>query len=300
MLALLMVATTGAWAQESEYIDLTTVNYKIWTLDAMPEYAVEMEVEYETELELANAGDNSQKLFEWDECEANVTLKDRTLTKSGEWNTLCLPFSLASFTGTPLEGAVVKELNTSTSNLASDGTLTLNFTTVSSITAGKPYIVKWTDTSGTVSDPVFNDVEIDATAPTPVEFANNANAGGNCQFVGQYSPFTIGDTSTDTFDGDLKEIIMLGSGSMLGYSKNERTLKTFRCHFYVPAKGGFVGARAFVMDFGDGIEKTGIIGVTTGQVSSDDATYMLDGRRINGQPTQKGMYIMNGRKVVIK
>jgi hypothetical protein len=32
----------------------------------------------------------------------------------------------------------------------------------------------------------------------------------------------------------------------------------------------------------------------------DDQWYTLDGRRINGQPTQKGLYIINGKKVVIK
>jgi len=28
--------------------------------------------------------------------------------------------------------------------------------------------------------------------------------------------------------------------------------------------------------------------------------YTLDGRRINGQPTAKGVYIVNGKKVIIK
>ena len=304
MLALLMAATTGAWAQEPEYIDLTTTDYKTWTLDAMPAYAVGLIVEYETELALADASSNAQKLFEWDECEANVTITDRTLSKLGEWNTLCLPFNVTAAqmaeTTHPLYGAIIKELNTSTSSLGSDGTLTLIFTTANSITAGKPYLVKWENASGTVSDPVFNDVEIDATAPTPVEFANNANTGGSCQFVGQYSPFSIGDTDNGDFDGDLNEIILLGSGSQLGYSKNARTLKTFRCHFVVPAKDGNAGARAFMLDFGDG-EATGIIAIDADEATpADDAIYTLDGRRIEGMPTVPGVYIVNGKKLIIK
>lgn len=161
--------------------------------------------------------------------------------------------------------------------------------------------MKWEDASGSVSNPVFTNVIIDATAPTPVTFANNANKGGDCKFVGQYSPFSIvasGATGND--QGNLNEILMLGSGSTLGYSKNPRTLKTFRCHFYVPANGG-AGARAFVMDFGDGDgEQTGIISITADQRSTDGATYTLDGRKLNGKPTAKGVYIQNGRKVVIK
>jgi hypothetical protein len=159
--------------------------------------------------------------------------------------------------------------------------------------------VKWEGASGSVSNPVFNYVTINATAPTAVTFANNANAGGDCKFVGQYSPFSIGDTSNGTFDGDLNEILMLGSGSTLGYSKNARTLKTFRCHFFVPANENVQAASDFVLDFGDG-SITGITSITADQRSTDGATYTLDGRKLNGKPTAKGVYIQNGRKVVIK
>jgi alpha-amylase len=35
-------------------------------------------------------------------------------------------------------------------------------------------------------------------------------------------------------------------------------------------------------------------------MGNDGVWHTLDGRRIEGQPTQKGVYIVNGRKVVIK
>ena len=263
---------------------------------------------YDYRLELSNNADNSAAIAAAANGKVyNVTLSGRTLSKSGDdWNTLCLPFNVSAeqMTATthPLYGAIIKELNATTSNLASNGTLTLNFTTANSIEAGKPYIVKWEGASGSVSNPVFTNVIIDATAPTPVTFANNANTGGDCKFVGQYSPFSIvasGATGND--QGNLNEILMLGSGSTLGYSKNERLLKTFRCHFFVPANDGVQLARAFVLDFGDGSsELTGIISITADQRSTDGATYTLDGRKLNGKPTAKGVYIQNGRKVVIK
>jgi hypothetical protein len=31
-----------------------------------------------------------------------------------------------------------------------------------------------------------------------------------------------------------------------------------------------------------------------------DVWYTIDGRRLSGKPTQKGLYIVNGKKVVIK
>ena len=56
------------------------------------------------------------------------------------------------------------------------------------------------------------------------------------------------------------------------------------------------------MNFGDG-ETTGIVSMEDGgwkMEDVNDAWYSIDGRKLNGEPTQKGVYINNGRKVVIK
>lgn len=96
------------------------------------------------ELELADNADNSTVIDNNHGVTSTVTLQGRTLYKDGDWNTLCLPFDVTDFTGTPLEGATVKELLT-TSNLDNTGKLTLNFSDdLTAIEAGKPYIVKWT------------------------------------------------------------------------------------------------------------------------------------------------------------
>ena len=246
---------------------------------------------YHAPIELANDAVNTTTISDWENIPTHITLADRTLTKDGNWNTLCLPFALTSsqIAASPLAGATIKELNASSSSLASDGTLTLAFTDASSIEAGKPYIVKWEETSGSVENPLFEGVTITATTPTAVEFSN---AGGDdCKFVGQFSPFTIDA-------GNIDKIIMLGSGSKLGYSQNARTLKTFRAHFFIP---GATAARAFVMNFGDE-ETTGIISVqgSGSMVDGSDAWYSLGGQRLQGAPTVKGVYIQNGRKVVVK
>ena len=188
------------------------------------------------------------------------------------------------FTGTPLEGATVKELLT-TSNLANDGTLTLNFSdNLTAIEAGKPYIVKWEGTSGSMSDPVFSDVTISSTTPTAVSFT-----GGS--FVGQYSPFEI-------TAGNIDNIIMLSTGNTLGYSQNPRPLRCFRCHFEVPTNGGAPAMNSFVMNFGE--ETTGI-SLTPGPSPKGEGSeyYTLDGRKLSGKPTTKGLYIVNGKKVVL-
>jgi hypothetical protein len=61
--------------------------------------------------------------------------------------------------------------------------------------------------------------------------------------------------------------------------------------------------RAFRLNFGDGEgnddNATGII--TTNSTNSDNVWYTIDGRKLNGKkPTQRGIYINNGKKVVIK
>jgi uncharacterized repeat protein (TIGR02543 family) len=106
-----------------------------------------------------------------------VILTGRTLYRDGSWNTLCLPFNLSSFSGTPLEGATVKTLS---SSAYSNGVLTLSFTSVSSIEAGKPYIVKWSSGSN-IENPMFTNVTIsNATANVETTYAN---------FLGSYAPF---------------------------------------------------------------------------------------------------------------
>ena len=94
-----------------------------------------------TTVSLADNADNSTTISDNDGLPTNVTLVGRTFYRDGDWNTLCLPFSLDNIYGTCLQGATVKTLE---STGFSDGTLTMNFTeNVNGIEAGKPYIVKW-------------------------------------------------------------------------------------------------------------------------------------------------------------
>ena len=63
------------------------------------------------------------------------------------------------------------------------------------------------------------------------------------------------------------------------------------------------GVRSFVLDFGEGEEATGIGNLTiNSQLSTlnSDTWYTLDGRKLAGKPTQKGLYINRGVKIVIK
>ena len=158
------------------------------------------------------------------------------------------------------------------------------------------------------ADITFTGVTI--TSTTPTEVTSTAD-GGKVKFVGQYSPFTIGNnTSSNTFDGDLNEILFVGSGSQIGYSASERRLKCFRAHFWVQPHGdGSQAAQLIDVDWGEGstgireIEAYGPNGANGANEANrpyKTAWYSLDGRQLSGKPTAKGLYIHNGRKTVIK
>ena len=89
----------------------------------------------------------------------NITLIGRTLYKDSHWNTICLPFDL-TISGSVLNDAKVMKLIPSTSNFTG-GTLTLNFENENTtLTAGKPYIIKWDGSSGTIENPTFTNVTL--------------------------------------------------------------------------------------------------------------------------------------------
>jgi hypothetical protein len=82
------------------------------------------------------------------------------------------------------------------------------------------------------------------------------------------------------------------------YEYTAQYMPARKAYFTVPASSG---ARMFTMVFGD---ETGITDPTPDPSpaweGSGCAWYSLDGRRLNGQPVKSGVYVNNGRKVVIK
>ena len=83
---------------------------------------------------------------------------------------------------------------------------------------------------------------------------------------------------------------------------HDRTINSFRAYFHVDLSTTS-GVRAFVLNFGNNDETTGIIPTTnfTNYTNSDsDAWYDLSGRKLPAPPMQKGLYIHNGRKIAIK
>ena len=234
-------------------------------------------------IHLADNADNSEALYKYTGKTATlVNLVGRTLYKDGSWNTRCLPFSLSSFDGTPLAGAIVKTLSSAS---FADGTLTLNFSDdLTGIEAGKPYIVKW-EAAEDVKSPQFKGVTISAT---PADVETEA-----VTFKGIFSPYTIEDED--------KTVLYLGANNKLYYPNAAMSIGSCRAYFQLnglTAGELAAGVKAIQLNF-DGDDTTAIDFIPSDK-DADGSWYTIDGRALNAQPTLRGLYIHNGRKVMVK
>ena len=177
------------------------------------------------------------------------------------WNTLCLPFAFDKSRLT-----AVKELSSVTEN---SGSYSLTFSDASTTVAGKPYIVQGSGEitlTGTnvevVTDPV-------STTKSDITFEGT--------FSQKYAP--------------QNSYIISGTNFYLVDKENAVTVKPYRGYFTVQSAGP---VKALLMDV-DGTD--GIASVETTE-TENSAIYNLAGQRV--QKAQKGLYIINGKKVVVK
>ena len=198
---------------------------------------------------------------------ANVTIA-RTV-KEG-FNTVVLPFDLTS---NQVEAAF--GTGTEVYAFSDEGTdpnfVTVNFNKViaGTITANVPVLVKATAES---SSQVFNGVEV--KAPT----ADVKVAGTYVNFVGVYAPATV---AADNF--------FVGNGALYK-SAGATNIKAFRA--YIDAKETGSEVKMFI----DGLETS--ISEIMGEKAENGAIYNLAGQRV--QKAQKGIYVINGKKVLVK
>ena len=248
----------------------------------------------QTDLTLTDGAANGETLVHYNgEQVESVTLSGRTLMKNNLWNTLCLPFALSAeqLAASPLSGCTLKELDVDgtydtdkqTGFDEATGTLNLYFKTATSIEAGKTYLIKWS--SGTnIENPLFTNVTI-ANVQHDV-----TSADGKVSFNGIYSPKAIA--------GEDKSMLYLGSGNKLYYPDAAMTINAFRGYFSLNGITAGDVAKARML-FGDE-NTTGIRSIDDGQCIMDHCYYTIDGIQLKTKPTAKGVYIYNGRIIMIK
>ena len=186
---------------------------------------------------------------------------------------------------------------------------------MTTLTAGVPYIIKWTkdkdDEHPTIDDPVFSGVTIDASDNS---FDNGVSGDERVRFIGTYK--------STTFTDEDKSILFLGTENTLYYPQPDidtenpanskyPTIGAQRAYFKIGEDGEQARAlTAFNISFGE--EHTGIESLTPDPSPKGEGSiywYSLDGRRLSGKPTARGIYIRStsgrlqgkkdGRKVVV-
>jgi hypothetical protein len=106
-------------------------------------------------------------------------------------------------------------------------------------------------------------------------------------------------TPVNTTDGDYTNYILSKQNDVIGWYPLAApyTLKAHSAYLKL-LTADVNAARGIAMEFEDG-ETTGIAIVDNDQTDKD-AWYTVDGKKLDGQPVKKGLYIHNGRKTVIK
>ena len=219
---------------------------------------------------------------------------------SGYYYTFSFPFDIDIYDLNRVFGesnCVVKKL--ASSKIDNDNKLTMTFEDLGDydhyIEANKPYLIK---VSSDVVNPVFDLIMISGE--------NNYNPSTSCvDFVssskGKTLVYGYGEST------DEMSVLFLGANNTLfnpmvvsNPDDPNSYIKGFRGYFQVHPEVQ-QNIRAYQMNFGDE-ESTGIQMLNVDEEISGAATgiYTLDGRCLNDMPTEKGLYIVNGKKVMIK
>lgn len=213
-----------------------------------------------------------------------VNVKVKRTINANEWSTICLPFAMSEAQVKAAFGNDVELKNfsswSSETNIDDEiVSINVGFTSVSAIEANHPYVIK---VSTAISEFTVDGVDIDP-ADAEVVVGKGKTKG---TFYGNYVAGTT-----------VPEENLFISGNKFYYSTGSTTIKAFRGYFELKDVLDSYYDEApsrVVFDFGDvtGIQKI------SAQGQNDGIYYDLSGRRV--EKPSKGVFIVNGKKVIIK
>ncbi|OYP72234.1 hypothetical protein CIK94_10810 [Prevotella sp. P4-51] len=251
-----------------------TKQFQVWKNSDMTEHQTVKEITlYEDRDNTVEAAEN-----------VNVTLK-RTLVGDGDWNTLCVPFSL---TAAQVKAAFGNDVELR--KLSSIEGTTLKFVSTDIITAGEPCLIKVAKDGSTYN---FEGVATIAVANNKVYTFSKVS--GDIQFLGIYSPMDV--VTVNPAGPSTGYYAFLGEGNKFFKAQAETKMKGFRAFFLVPNNVPSNALKAVIDGTATGIEDLVIDGVkANGRVYNLNGQYV--GNSLNG--LQPGLYIQNGKKIVVK
>lgn len=213
---------------------------------------------------------------------ANVTLK-RTMVK-GEWNTICLPFSVTEDKAKAAFGNDVKIVELD--EYATVDHNVLSFKASTGIVAATPYLIK---PSAVADEYTFENVDITDKA---AGYSMTKNA--DIAFKGIYNTVDITSDVVDAKFGDTYYAAFLGDGNKI-YKAGTGKTKGFRAYFAIPKSAAASALRVVI----DGTA-TSIKNIDSEVVESNAPVYNLQGQRVDGNNLTPGIYVKAGKKFVVK
>ena len=215
--------------------------------------------------------------------------------KKGIWNCMVLPFKTnARQISNALGYAIVNVVNPSETT---EGNVKFKLEMLEDIPANTPIFVK-TDNDFT-GEAKFVDVQIEAPESAYPSILASSEAIGY-KFVGAYTKKTITGNNEEHLRwrlGDNNAWNKIGNGSSATWD-----IVPFNAYMDL---GATAGAREIIFTFEEidgtttSIRSIDIDNVGNAKVNAN-GWYTLGGVKLNGAPTQKGVYIQDGKKVVIK
>ena len=216
--------------------------------------------------------------------DATVTFDDFALA-ADRWYAMTLPFAVtpAQLSATTAFGYAVTDVLDQTNSSESKVRFVLNMTT---IPANTPFIFKLAEAKN-MNQVVFTSVDV--TAPASEDVLVVTDAAEN-QFIGTYAGVTFTTPDKDYIisisDGDIHPAAAGAKVRPLGA--------------YIKTKASWASAPVFEIEEIDGSVTTIKAIETVNAAVATDGWYTINGVRLQGAPTEKGIYINNGKKIVIK
>ena len=202
------------------------------------------------------------------------------------WNALVLPFDITPRAFCLATGAYA------VFDVLQAGQDAANFKiTISEIPAYTPFLVK-VDQEIDLSTKTFEDVLIKAIDEAAL--TQSTSEAGNMKFVGTVKQASIPAPSWTIYPNEETGAIQLNP------HKAAKTIKAFTAYFTTIDGTNPINAPQVFIEEPDG-STTAISTINAeGVAMKADGWYTINGVKLQGMPTEKGVYINNGKKVVLK
>ena len=268
-------------------------NYDITVMNDEPAAANGRARVVATALTLDDTKDMKEALAAADGNNATITFSSRTLD-AGVWYTLVLPFDITVAKFSQACGYAIVDMFDQTSN---DGKVRFNLF-MGNIPANTPFMFKLNGDKINLNQVVIDDVTIDYDP-------EHADPDDDVQFSTDGNPYITDGTNVLLGFYGKKADNKLNAGEYYLGNASDNKWKPAESD-NVKLDGGraklvlAANAREILIEEPDG-SVTAISCITADGVAVEaDGWYTLNGVKLQGAPTQKGIYIRNGKKMVIK